>query len=114
MKVLLSIYFFIIAVIQMGLFFGLYHYYRSQKFARPNLYWMSSLLVSFLGLFTFGGGILIIKDIARPEFNFTIGNTLFYAAAVLQVLFCLSLNREVSKKIVIYLMASIALFFMHF
>lgn len=110
MKVLLSIYFFIIAVIQMGLFFGLYHYYRSQKFARPNLYWMSSLLVSFLGLFTFGGGILIIKDIARPEFNFTIANTLFYAAAVLQVLFCLSLNREVSKKIVIYLMASIALF----
>ena len=110
MKVLLSLYFFIIAVIQMGLFFGIYHYYRTQNFVRPNLYWMSSLLISVFGLLTFGAGILTIDDIAKPEFNFTIGNTFFYAAAVLQALFCLSLNKSVSKKITIYFGVSIAIF----
>ena len=114
MKVLLSLYFFIIAVIQMGLFFGIYHYYRSQNFIRPNLYWMSSLFISILGLLTFGAGILTIDDIARPEFNFTIGNTFCYTAAVLQALFCLSLNREVSRKLVIYFAVSIAIFLIVF
>jgi signal transduction histidine kinase len=110
MKVLLSLYFFIIAVIQMGLFFGIYHYYRTQNFVRPNLYWMSSLLISVFGLLTFGAGILKIDDIAKPEFNFTIGNTFFYTAAVLQALFCLSLNKPVTKKVAIYFGVSVAMF----
>ena len=76
MKLLLAIYFFILAVIQMGLFFGIYHYYRSQNLLRPSPYWMSSLLVSIFGLFIFGAGIVTIEDVARPEFNFTIANTL--------------------------------------
>ncbi len=114
MKVLLALYFFIIAVMQMGLFFGIYHYYRSQNFIRPNVYWMSSLLISILGLLTFGAGILTVDDIARPEFNFTIGNTFFYTAAVLQALFCLSLNRDISRKLIIYFAVSIAIFLITF
>jgi hypothetical protein len=53
MKLLLAIYFFILAVIQMGLFFGIYHYYRSQNLLRPSPYWMRSLLVSIFGLCVF-------------------------------------------------------------
>ena len=110
MKLLLALYFFILAIIQMGLLFGIYHYYRSQSLARPNNYWMSSLTLSVLALVIFGGGILTIEDVARPEFNFTIANTFFCGAAVLQALFCQSLNREVSKSVKIIFTVSIALF----
>ena len=114
MKVLLSLYFFILAIIQMGLFFGIYHYYRSQSFVRPNIYWMSSLLISVIGLITFGAGILTIEDIAKPEFNFTIANTFFYSAAVLQALFCLSLNKPISRRLIIFFGFSIVAFLIIF
>ena len=99
MKLLISIYFFILAIIQMGLFFGVYHYYRTQSLVKPNTYWMSSLLTSVVGLLVFGSGIVTLTDIKNPQFNFTIANTLFYAAAVLQALFCQSLVKPISKKL---------------
>ena len=109
MKLLLALYFFILAIIQMGLFFGIYHYYRSQNVVKPSSYWMSSLLASVLALSIFGGGILTVGDIAKPQFNFTIGNTLFYVAAVLQGLFCLSLNKPISRFLKIgFLISAIA------
>jgi len=109
MKLLLALYFFILAIIQMGLFFGIYHYYRSQNVVKPSSYWMSSLLASVLALFIFGGGILIIDDIAKPQFNFTVGNTLFYVAAALQCLFCLSMNKPVTRLLQIgFLISAIA------
>ena len=111
---LLALYFFILAIIQMGLLFGIYHYYRSQNLVRPNPYWMSSLTLSVLALVVFGGGILTIEDIARPEFNFTVANTFFFAAAVLQALFCCSLNRTVSKPLKVCLAISVALFLVIF
>lgn len=111
---MLALYFFILAIIQMGLLFGIYHYYRSQNLARPNIYWMSSLTLSVLALLVFGGGIVSIEDIARPEFNFTIANTFFYAAAVLQAFFCQSLNREVGKPLKISLAISILIFIVVF
>lgn len=110
MKVLISIYFFILAIIQMGLFFGIYHYYRSQNLLKPSLYWMSSLIVSVVGLFIFGAGIITIQNIANPEFNFTVANSFFYVAALLQALFCQSLNREVSRQVKIFASASVLIF----
>ena len=98
MKLLLAIYFFIIAIIQMGLLFGIYHYYRSQSLLKPNPYWMGSLLVSVSALFVFGGGILTLDNIVNPGFNFTIANTLFFIAVTLQALFCVSLNKAVPKS----------------
>lgn len=114
MNLLLSIYFFIIAIIQAGLLVGIYHYYRTQDVVKPNSYWLGSLLASVVALFIFGGGIIVIKDIATPEFNFTIGNTLFYVAAVMQALFCRSLNQEVSKSLKIVFNLSIVAFFLTF
>lgn len=111
---MLALYFFILAIIQMGLLFGIYHYYRSQNTVRPNIYWMTSLATSSLALAVFGGGIITIDDISRPEFNFTIGNTLFFVAAVLQALFCQSLNRQVSKTTKITLGISVVLFLLIF
>ena len=114
MKLLLSLYFFILAIIQLGLLIGIYHYYRSQNLVRPNSYWLSSLAMSALALGIFGGGIITIEDISRPEFNFTVGNTLFYIAAVLQALFCQSLNRNVGRSTKIFLGISAVLFFLIF
>ena len=114
MKLLLSLYFFILAIIQLGLLIGIYHYYRSQNSVRPNSYWLSSLAMSALALGIFGGGIITIEDISRPEFNFTVGNTLFYIAAVLQALFCQSLNRNVGRSTKIFLGISAVLFFLIF
>jgi len=114
MKLLLAIYFFIIAIIQMGLLFGIYHYYRSQSLLKPNPYWMGSLLVSVLALFVFGGGILTIESIVNPGFNFTIANTLFAIAVTLQALFCVSLNKAVPKSMLITFCISTLVFLIAF
>lgn len=114
MNLLLAIYFFIVAVIQAGLFIGVYHYYRAQDVVKPSNYWLGSLFASVLALFIFGFGIVVIKDIGRPEFNFTIGNTLFYVAAVMQALFCRSLNGVITKKLTIFFSASIIAFLLVF
>lgn len=99
MKLLIALYFFILATIQLGLLLGIYHYYRSQGAVRPSSYWMGSLVVSILALITFGAGIVTIEDVSKPEFNFTIANSLFYVAAILQLLFCRSLSRPISKRL---------------
>lgn len=114
MKLLLALYFFILAIIQAGLLFGVYHYYRSQISVRPSLYWMNSLLMSIAALVVFGGGVLTIEDISKPQFNFTIANTLFVIAAILQGLFCKSLNGVVSKKIKAGFLILAILFFLIF
>lgn len=99
MKLLIALYFFILATIQLGLLLGVYHYHRSQSELRPNPYWMGSLVVSVVALFIFGGGILVLKDIEKPEFNFTVANSLFYVATIFQLLFCKSLNGPISKPV---------------
>lgn len=96
---MISIYFFILAIIQMGLFFGVFHYYRTQNLVKPSPYWMSSLLTSILALLVFGTGVLMVVDIKNPQFNFTIANTLFYVAAVLQALFSRSLIGKISTSL---------------
>ncbi|ABP34301.1 sensor histidine kinase [Polynucleobacter asymbioticus] len=114
MKLMLAIYFFILAIIQMGLFFGISHYYRSQNLVRPSPYWMNSLLVSILGLIIFGAGIVTIEDVAKPEFNFTVANTLLYIAIGLQAIFCYSLNQPISKILKIGFFISAILFLIVF
>ena len=114
MKLLIAIYFFILAIIQLGLLIGIYHYYRSQNVIRPSAYWMASLTTSVAALFLFGASILTVQDIANPEFNFTIANTLFYIGAVFQILFCHSLNQEISKTKKIIFLASVFVFFLVF
>jgi signal transduction histidine kinase len=99
MKLLIALYFFILATIQLGLLLGIYHYHRSQGELRPNRYWMSSLFVNVIALMIFGGGILVIEGLQNPDFNFTIANSLFYIAAVFQLLFCKSLIGPVSKRL---------------
>lgn len=111
---MLAIYFFILAIIQMGLFFGISHYYRSQNLVRPSPYWMNSLLVSILGLIIFGAGIVTIEDVAKPEFNFTVANTLLYIAIGLQAIFCYSLNQPISKILKIGFFISVILFLIVF
>jgi signal transduction histidine kinase len=114
MKLLISIYFFILAIIQMGLFFGVYHYYRSQNLVRPSPYWMASLLASILALLVFGIGVIVLVDAKNPQFNFTIANALFYIAAVLQALFCRSLIGNISTKLKVGFGVSLILFMIVF
>jgi len=114
MKLLIALYFFILAIIQTGLFLGVYHYYRSQSSVRPSPYWMVSLLASIFALIIFGAGVLTISDVAKPEFTFTIANFFFYIATLLQGLFCRSLNQEISKKIKIIFLCSAAIFLIVF
>ncbi len=56
-------------------------------------------MVNVIALLIFGGGILVIQTLERPEFNFTIANSLFYIAAIFQLLFCKSLNGPISKTL---------------
>ena len=100
MKIFLSLYFLMIAVVQVGLFLGIYHYFRTQNLVKPNQYWLGSLFSSSAALFIFGIGILGIEDVSRPAFIFTIANFLFYLAGMLQTIFCISLNKVISRKII--------------
>ena len=110
MKLLIALYFYILATIQLGLLLGVYHYYRSQSTVRPSPYWMGSLVVSILALTTFGTGIVTIQDVSKPEFNFTIANSLFYIAAILQLLFCRSLNKPISRPLKYIFLISVLIF----
>lgn len=98
MKTLIALYFFIIALIQAGLLLGIYNYFRSQNTVRASKYWMISLSISILALTIFGAGVLTIGDLSKPQFNFTIANSLFIAAAIFQGFFCLSLNRLLTRR----------------
>jgi len=98
----------------MGLFFAIYHYYRTQNLVKPSPYWMSSLLASIIGLLIFGVGIVTLTDINNPQFNFTVANALFYSASVLQVLFCKSLIQKISKNLKIGFGISLIAFFFVF
>ena len=80
MKLLISLYFFILAIIQAGLLLGVFFYYRAKLTVRPGQFWIPSLFISVLALTTFGIGILWVEDVMNPRFNFTISNTLFYIA----------------------------------
>lgn len=115
MKPLLALYFFVLATIQLGLLLGLFQYSRNQVSAKPSPYWMGSLAASILALGIFGLGILVNQSgAANPEFNFTIANTLFYIAAVLQLLFCHSLNHVITKRMRLLVGFSVTVFFIVF
>jgi len=110
MKLLIALYFFILTLIQAGLLIGIYHYYRTQNLVKPSPYWMGSLLISVLALLVFGGGVLIVSDVAKPQFSFTVANTLFVAAAIFQGLFCKSLNQKVTRRELYTFGASLLIF----
>ena len=115
MKPLLALYFFILSTIQLGLLLGLFRYSRNQVGAKPSPYWMGSLGISVVALVIFGIGILVNQSgAANPEFNFTIANTFFYLAAVLQLLFCHSLNHPVTKWMRLLVGISVGIFFIIF
>ncbi len=100
MKPLLALYFFILAAIQFGLLAGFFRSYKTKNLNKPSPYWMGSLTANVLGLTIFGIGILANQSGAvKPEFNFTIANSLFYISGTLQLLFCWSLNTPISRNI---------------
>lgn len=102
MKLLLANYFFILALIQAGLLIGIYQLYRVKKTVKPSRFWLWSLFFNIAALCLFGIGILSVEDISKPRFNFTIANSLFFAAAISQALFCRSLNKQITKSEIIF------------
>ena len=114
MKILLALYFFILATIQIGLLLGTLHYYYSRHSVKPSFYWIGSLGSSATGLMIFGLGIISLENAAKPNFGFTVANTLFYMATLFQGLFCRSLHLNLSKKIKMVAGFSILLFVVGF
>lgn len=111
MKLLIALYFFMLATIQLGLFIGMLRYFREEGSVKPSTYWISSLGTSVIALLIFGFGVATNSaGTKNPEFNFTIANTLFYVAAVLQFLFCRSLNGPISPRLKYFFMGSVILF----
>ena len=98
MKIQLALYFFILGTIQLGLIVGVYHYRENKDYLIKSQYWTVSLIINILAIFVFGFGIIFITNIQRPDLNFTIANVLFYFSSLLQMFFCISLNRVITKK----------------
>lgn len=100
-----------LATIQLGLFIGMLRYFREAGSVKPSTYWIASLGTSVIALFIFGFGVATNSaGTKNPEFNFTIANTLFYVAGVLQFLFCRSLNGPISPRLKHFFMGSVILF----
>ncbi len=99
MKALIALYFFILAMIQLGLLAGVSHYYKPANMIRPSTYWLGSLVANILALIVFGVGLFFISSAEKPAINFTIANTFFYIAAIYQWLFCRSLANPISPKL---------------
>lgn len=100
-----------LATIQLGLFIGMLRYFREEGSVKPSTYWIASLGTSVIALFIFGFGVATNSaGTKNPEFNFTIANTLFYVAGVLQFLFCRSLNGPISPRLKHFFMGSVILF----
>ncbi len=99
MKVLLALNFVIFSAIQLGLLFGILHYLKGESRSKPNPYWIGALLSNVIGLGLFAIGILLTDGIQKVPPIFTLANTLFYAAAILQGLFFYSFNHPVSKSL---------------
>ncbi len=114
LRPLIALYFFIFGTIQLGLSLALLHKYQTSNHFKPSSYWMISLVTNVAALFAFGYGVLSVKDVGRPEFNFTIANTLFYMAALAQWLFCKYLNQPISKRLDFVSKISVIPFFIIF
>jgi len=114
MKALLALYFFMIAIIQLGMFAGIYNYSRSQKVIQASQFWLGSLLVSSIGLLIFGVGILGVEDISKTAGIFTVANTFFFTSSLLQTGFCISFNRVIDKKSQIFGVIAVLLFIVVF
>jgi len=114
MKALLALYFFMIAIIQLGMFAGIYNYSRSQKVIQASQFWLGSLLVSSIGLLIFGVGILGVEDISKTAGIFTVANTFFFTSGLLQTGFCISFNRAIDKKSQIFGAIAVLLFIVAF
>lgn len=100
-----------LATIQLGLFIGMLRYFREEGSVKPSTYWIASLGTSVIALFIFGFGVATNSaGTKNPEFNFTIANTLFYVAGVLQFLFCRSLNGPISPSLKYFFIGSVILF----
>ena len=114
LKPLIALYFFILGTIQLGLVIGLYRSYQAENIVRPSKYWVVSLVANIAALFIFGYGVLSVEDVSRPQFHFTIANTLFFIAALSQFLFCKSLNQPISYRFELLAKISIIPFFIVF
>jgi len=110
MKAQIALYFLMLGTVQLGLLIGVYHYKKTQQILLRSEYWTYSLTINVLALYIFGAGIFFINDISKPQFNFTVANTLYYAASILQLLFCISLNTEINKSILRFSILGIVIF----
>jgi signal transduction histidine kinase len=110
MKLLLSVYFFIFATIQLGLLIGISHYIGPKSQSKPNPYWLTALVINIVGLILFAIGILLTADIQKPPGIFTFANVLFYAAAIFQGAFFYSLSKSITRRLWWGLSISIVLF----
>lgn len=111
MKLLIALCFMILATIQLGLFIGVFRYFIAKGQVKPSPYWIGSLVASIGALFVFGIGVAVNSaGTKNPEFNFTIANTLFYVAGVLQFLFCRSLIKPISKRLNYFFLISVFIF----
>jgi len=114
LKPLIALYFFILGAIQLGLWIGLYRTYQANNLVKPSKYWIASLVANIAALFLFGYSVLSVEDVSRPQFNFTIANTLFYIAALSQFLFCKSLNHPISYRFDLFAKISVIPFLLIF
>lgn len=99
MKVLLALSYFTFAAIQLGLLFGMLHYFQGESKPKSKSYWIWALVTNVIGLGFFAIGILTAENVQKVPAIFTLANTLFYVAAILQGLFFYSFNHRVTRSL---------------
>lgn len=93
MKYANETFFFIYALLLLGIFFSSIPYIRKSKYTLPSLFWLFALGSNIVSFFLFS--IASFTNL----FLLTIANTLFVGAYLLLLIFVRSLNKRPSKRL---------------
>jgi len=92
----IALYFFVVAVILLGLLYIAYPQRRHQVHSKPSLYWSLALAFDVFGLVAFALYFLITNGLVQTHWIGTFANTGLFASYVYQTLNFRSLRQEIT------------------
>lgn len=93
----IALYFFVVAVILLGLLYIAYPQRHQQAQSKPNFYWSLALALDALGLVAFAFYFLITNGLVQTHWIGTIANTTLFASYLYQTLNFRSLRQDITR-----------------
>ena len=101
----ISLYFFLISAVMLGLLVESLPFYKASNIVRPPRLWAMTLVLNSLGTFFFALAISMTDDTSRPVFVSTVANALLMGANVGLGLFFRSLHSKTGRHYELFTLA---------